>query len=103
MGLLAGPPTGRALWRDQGTVLTGALLLAVAALAWIGVVRQATEMPAMPMGAAGGPSMPGAESHAGMAMGMGTADAAFAPGAALAFLGAWGVMMAAMMLPSAAP
>lgn len=70
----------RSPWRDRGTLLTGAALLAVAAIAWVGVVWQSASM--------GGAMMPA---------GPGTlADAAM-------FTAMWGVMMAAMMLPSAAP
>src|SRR6266540_7063358 len=85
----------RAWWRDRSTLVTGAVLLLVAAVAWAGVVRQATGMAGMD-GAAGMEGMPA------MA---GPADAAWAKSLAqaLAFLGAWGVMMAAMMLPSAMP
>jgi predicted metal-binding membrane protein len=70
----ASPLTGR-WWRDRGTLAVGAALLVVAALAWIDVVRQGM---------------------AGMAPAISLSDAA-------AFVGAWGVMMAAMMLPSALP
>ena len=61
------------LERDRGTWLAGGLLIAVAALAWAAVVLQAMGMKDAP-----------------------TPDAA-------AFLVAWGVMMTAMMLPSATP
>ena len=68
-------PVGGA-WRDRGTLLTGAALVAAAGVAWAGVVGS---------------------SH--MAMPARTA----APADALLFTGMWGVMMAAMMLPSAVP
>ncbi len=61
------------LERDPGTWLAGGLLIAMAALAWAAVVFQA----------------------------MGMKDAPMTDG--VAFLGAWGVMMTAMMLPSATP
>ena len=61
------------LERDRGTWLAGGLLIAIAALAWAAVVLQA-------IGIKGAP----------------TTDVA-------AFLVAWGVMMTAMMLPSATP
>src|SRR5262245_58369697 len=85
------------LGRDRATLLTGALLIAVAALAWVAVVLQASAMQQA--------SMPGADS--GMASDMGTATSAdqspLSPAGAAAFLVSWGVMMAAMMLPSATP
>ncbi len=64
---------GLKLERDRATWLAGGLLIAIAALAWAAVVLQA-------MGMKGAP----------------TTDVA-------AFLVAWGVMMTAMMLPSATP
>jgi predicted metal-binding membrane protein len=71
------------VWDDRGALANGVALLAIAALAWIGVLREATAMSGMPMD---DPAM--SRSGAG--------DAAF-------FLVSWGVMMAAMMLPSASP
>jgi predicted metal-binding membrane protein len=65
---------GAALARDRTTLVTGGVLLVVTLAAWVGVMSLA-EMPMASWGAAD----------------------------ALAFLGAWGVMMAAMMLPSATP
>ena len=78
---------GQNLGRDRATWLTGGLLVVVAAVAWVGVVLQAT--PAQPDMAMSTPTMAGASrlSFAG----------------AMAFLIAWGVMMTAMMLPSATP
>ncbi len=70
----------RGPWTDRGALLTGAALLAVASLAWAGVVWQSAAM-----GAAMLPIGPGT-----------LADAAM-------FTAMWGVMMAAMMLPSALP
>jgi predicted metal-binding membrane protein len=67
--------------RDRTTVATYAVLLAVTAAAWVHVVRS------MQMD-----DMAGTE----MVMTPTVADA-------LAYVGAWGVMMAAMMLPSALP
>jgi predicted metal-binding membrane protein len=75
------PPNSIKLSRDFGAWLTGGLLLVLAAVAWVVVIQQ---------GSPGG---------AGMDMGM----AAFSLAGAVAYLGAWGVMMAAMMLPSAIP
>jgi predicted metal-binding membrane protein len=62
-----------ALARDRTSLVTGGVLLAVALAAWVGVVLQ-SDMPSL-----------APESQAA------------------AFLVAWGVMMAAMMLPSATP
>jgi predicted metal-binding membrane protein len=69
------------LWRDQGTVITGAALIGVAGVAWVSVVLQ------------------------GMGMREGTTETegSVSLSGAAAFLVAWGVMMAAMMLPSATP
>ena len=63
-----------ALSRDRTSLITGALVVVLALAAWVGVVMQA----AAPM-----PTSEGAE--------------------ALGFISAWGIMMAAMMLPSATP
>ena len=63
--------------RDRGTLLLGAALLAVAAWAWVEVVREARAM-----------WMPAPR---------------LAPGEGARFTLQWGVMMAAMMLPSALP
>jgi predicted metal-binding membrane protein len=68
--------------RDPATILTSAVLLAVTALAWWHTVS-------MPMGA---------DDMAGMGMAMAPTVAG-----AAAYVAAWGVMMAAMMLPSALP
>jgi predicted metal-binding membrane protein len=81
----AGPRA--AWWRDRAALVTGAVLLLIAAASWIVVVRQAAEMGAMDMGAAPSEPPPPLVSWA----------------SGLTFLGAWGVMMAAMMLPSAVP
>ncbi len=89
---------------DRRTWLTGAWLIAVSAAAWVTVVLQASmkampgAAPAMNVPAASQPPMPMlATVQPGMALpGHGLADA-------LAFLAAWGVMMTAMMLPSATP
>jgi predicted metal-binding membrane protein len=64
---------------DTGALLTGLALLAVAVPSWLFVVRDARNMTM---------AMPGA-------------SASLAEG--VAFTARWGVMMAAMMLPSAAP
>src|SRR5436305_14916275 len=62
------------LARDRAAILSGATLLALSAAAWAALLFQAQ----MPM------------------VGTGVAEA-------VTFLAAWGVMMAAMMLPSAVP
>jgi predicted metal-binding membrane protein len=80
-------------------LLTGAVLLLLAAAAWVNVVRQAATVGGKDMGA-------GVGDMAGMG-GMGMVS----PGGtgmisltdATLFVAAWGVMMAAMMLPSALP
>jgi predicted metal-binding membrane protein len=76
-----------AWWRDRAARFTGLVLLLVTATAWIAVIRQATEMSAMDMG-----DTPLDRPMSVVSWGSG-----------LTFLGAWGVMMAAMMLPSAIP
>jgi predicted metal-binding membrane protein len=93
---LSGQPEGRGdgglrLSRDRGVWLTGGLLIAIAALAWVAVVRHG-------MGRQGTPP---AQLETGM-VGMSQANVA-SPVDATAYLVAWGVMMAAMMLPSATP
>lgn len=75
--------------KDRGTLLTGAALLVMTLGAWIGVLG--------PTGLTG----PGTTQMDGMAMG--ESDPYLSLSAALAFVVAWLVMMAAMMLPSAAP
>jgi predicted metal-binding membrane protein len=67
--------------RDRSTYVTGAALVALAGIAWVSVVLQST----------------------GMDSGMAGAETALSLSGALVFLAAWGVMMAAMMLPSATP
>ncbi len=64
---------------DRRTVLVGGMLAAVTVAAWAGVVTQA--VPPNDMAMRGG----------------------LQPAGAIGFIGAWVVMMAAMMLPSAAP
>jgi predicted metal-binding membrane protein len=81
---------------DRVALLTGALLIAVAAVSWGALIRQGN-MGSMDTT----PSMTGAM-NGGMDQGM-SASALLSPLGAVAFLAAWGVMMAAMMLPSATP
>jgi predicted metal-binding membrane protein len=83
-------PSGR-WWVHRSAWVAGWTLLAVAAIAWVGVVRDAASMADMDAGMA--------DMDAGMG-GMGTA-LGLRDGAT--YVGSWGVMMAAMMLPSAVP
>ena len=80
------PGPWKPLTRDGGVLGVGIALLIVALVAWAGVIRKAVS------GAAGMDDM---GNTAGATL------PSLADGAA--FVGAWGVMMAAMMLPSAAP
>lgn len=74
---------------DLWTYVTGSLLIVAAGVAWAALLRQASTMPAMPASPdVGGGAMP---------------EAGGTLGQAAAYLSAWGVMMAAMMLPSATP
>jgi predicted metal-binding membrane protein len=77
------------LWRERETLLVGLLLLLVAALAWLEVVRHAHSMQAM--------------SDMSPSMAMNDQPESGMLANALAYIAAWGVMMAAMMLPSAIP
>ena len=81
---------------DRAAFLTGALLIATAAVSWVALVRQGN------MGSMG--AQPGMNSamNGGMDQGMGASTLLSLLGAS-AYLAAWGVMMAAMMLPSATP
>ena len=81
---------------DRTAVLTGALLIAIAAVSWVVLIHQGNMT-----GMSDRPSTSGA-TNSGMDMGTG-ASALFSPLGAAAFLAAWGVMMAAMMLPTATP
>jgi predicted metal-binding membrane protein len=72
-------------------LVTGAVLVVVSALAWLGVFQQAAAMSSAPM-AADDMAMADAGTPTGAAI-----------AAAAAFVGAWAVMMVAMMLPSATP
>jgi predicted metal-binding membrane protein len=90
-----------AAWRDRGTLVTAAALLVITTAAWIALV-----LPALTADA----SMTGMDTSAdGSASGMTGFEqpSAFAPSldpvGAATFVGAWLVMMTAMMLPSAAP
>lgn len=81
-------PTGDRL--DRGAYLTGILLLLIAAGAWVGTIRQST-------------GMAGASTGMGGMSGIAPVPMLGFPVEAIGFLVAWGVMMTAMMLPSAAP
>jgi predicted metal-binding membrane protein len=67
--------------RDRATVVTSVILLLIAAVAWVNVVRSSLDAPDMMMT---------------MFMPMTVSDG-------LAFVMSWGIMMTAMMLPSALP
>ena len=67
--------------RDRATVVTSIVLLLIAAAAWVDVIRSSLGAPDMMMT---------------MFMPMTMADG-------LAFVAGWGIMMTAMMLPSALP
>lgn len=71
-------------WRDRGALAAGALLIVLAGACWVLVVWRDGMMGQMDMTTPGGT---GAVSGTDLAV----------------FLAAWGVMMAAMMLPSAIP
>jgi predicted metal-binding membrane protein len=69
------------VWRDRVSYVVGTVLVVTAAIAWVGVIRQSVDMQPVMTSDTGAPSF----------------------SAAAVFLAAWGVMMAAMMLPSATP
>lgn len=79
---------------DRGTLLTAAALLAIATAAWVALV-----LPSFAADAA----MPGMDAEVTDASGPIGSQALGALLAAAMFVGAWLVMMTAMMLPSAAP
>lgn len=84
--------SGASVRCDRASLLTGALLITTASVSWVALIRQGN------MGSMDAqPSMNG-----GMDQGIG-ASTLLSPLSAAAFLAAWGVMMAAMMLPSATP
>src|SRR5215207_7932706 len=74
---------------DRVSLVTLALLVLITAAAWAGVIVHAASMPMS------GSAM-NAETSAGM-------EPLVTPAGLVAFVAAWVVMMAAMMLPSAAP
>jgi predicted metal-binding membrane protein len=78
----------RGLIRDRWSLITLALLGLITVIAWSNVIVQASSMP-----------MPGSVDI----MMPDTIESLITPAALVAFVGAWSVMMAAMMLPSATP
>lgn len=84
--------------RDRETVLTGSLLFAVTLAAWAWILYRATGSQAASMAGSG-------MGMSGMGMSTATSDSGGSSVLidAATYLLAWGIMMAAMMLPSAAP
>jgi predicted metal-binding membrane protein len=91
----ADAPSGAPVRYDRVALLIGALLIVAAAISWAVLIRQGNMAS---MGA--DPSMSGGKNGS---MDQAMAPALLSPLGAAAYLGAWGVMMAAMMLPSATP
>jgi predicted metal-binding membrane protein len=91
-----GAASGAPVRYDRAALLTGALLIAVAAVSWVALIRQGS------MGSMDAQQSVNGGMDGGMDQGMGL-SALLSPLGAIAFLAAWGVMMAAMMLPSATP
>jgi predicted metal-binding membrane protein len=93
------PPS--VVWQDRGTLLTGSVLVLVSVLAWIEVLRPGGSMAGMSIA----PSMVGMQAmstshgHAHMLHSASPLSLAGLVG----YVVAWGVMMTAMMLPSALP
>ena len=94
MGQQANEGGGPRLGRERGTTITVLAVIGLSIVAWVVVIADAMR--------AGSTSMDSASGTMGD-MSMGASDGTGSAAAALAFLTAWGVMMAAMMLPSAAP
>ena len=90
-----------ALGRARRNLLISLVVLAIAA--WAFTVHESLHM-GVPIGDAlrGSMSAEGMDGMEGMTMG-GMSAAGWSVGAALVFVGVWTVMMAAMMLPAAAP
>jgi predicted metal-binding membrane protein len=84
---------------DRAAFLTGALLIAAAAVSWMVLIHQGNMAS---MGAQPGMNSATNGGMDRMDQGMG-GPALLSPLGAAAYLAAWGVMMAAMMLPSATP
>jgi predicted metal-binding membrane protein len=90
----AGEGGGPRLGRERGTIITVLAVIGLSIAAWVVVVADAMRADSMSMD-----STPSTMGDMSMGASSGTASAS----AALVFLIAWGIMMAAMMLPSAAP
>src|SRR5262245_1087119 len=88
----ASAASGASARYDRAALLTSALLIVTAAVSWVALIRQGN------MGSMDAQS----SMTGGMDQGMGVSTL-LSPLGAAAFLAAWGVMMAAMMLPSATP
>jgi predicted metal-binding membrane protein len=88
--------SGQRLQRDRGTLLTGALLILITAIAWLVMIQQAGGLP-------GASTAHQSMAMSSMAGGMSDSTASASFGAVVAYLVVWGVMMAAMMVPSALP
>jgi len=86
--------SGPRLGRERGTLITVAAVVGLSIVAWGLVIGDALRA---------GPSSMHAASDTMGGMSMTASSGAASAAAALAFLFAWGVMMAAMMLPSATP
>ena len=88
---------GPRLGRDRVTTITAAAVVGIGVLAWVAVLADAS--------VASMSGMSGTETSPGGMGGMDMAPAGVASSlpSAMSFLVSWGVMMAAMMLPSAAP
>jgi predicted metal-binding membrane protein len=102
-GTGSGQPSLPPIARGQRGILVALVLVTLAA--WAITLYQARTMPmpmgvVVPEGAAG--AMAGMDGMAGAGMG-GMAAGGWSPGAFAAFVVAWGVMMAAMMLPAVTP
>src|SRR5689334_13488180 len=94
MGQRADEGGGPRLGRQRGTIITVIAVIGLSIVAWVAIIADAMR--------AGSTGMDSSSSPMGD-MSMGASGGAASASAALAFLLAWGVMMAAMMLPSAAP
>jgi predicted metal-binding membrane protein len=92
----SGATSGARARFDRTALLTGALLVATAALSWVVLIRQGSMGTSM-----GAQQAMGGGASGGMAMS--SRPALLSPLGAATYLAAWGVMMAAMMLPSATP
>lgn len=79
------------VWADRGTLVTGGLLLVATALAWAAVLVPMLATQPTPMGSTGVSGTTGMVAEPSVVVDL------------VAYLLAWGVMMAAMMLPSAIP